>query len=276
MTRTFAHVLLQARIHITLAMWQLFLLSITLFSADAWLWIGYGSRSPATGDSSLVIAPQHVICQLLGTIVVYASDHYGETGVMKISNDALTATIVVLSSLGVVALRWADVRFWVSVLPLTVACACYDRVLFPRVVRMPIKRMFPLSKTVFVPTVHLAWMSIVLGRVPPLRATLALVIHCACPHVHNDIKDVQEDRSKGVVTLPTLVGVDSTRRIIVSTYIVLATGAFRFGMDELVTPCFVVACAQTACVLGRMRDWQYFVTHVAALPVASAVRAGLS
>lgn len=77
---------------------------------------------------------------------------------------------------------------------------------------MSIKNAFPLSKTLFVPLVHVSWWMIV-NNVDPLAliethasSVFCMYMHFLLVNVSMDLKDLEEDQRNGVVTIPGLLG----------------------------------------------------------------------
>lgn len=85
-------------------------------------------------------------------------------------------------------------------------------------VRLRIKELFPLSKTAFVPTLHVLWPFGCAGAWPPFATALALWFSVAASTVYMDVKDIAVDRREGVVTLPTLLGHAGSLRALAALY----------------------------------------------------------
>lgn len=92
-----------------------------------------------------------------------------------------------------------------------------------------IKELFPLSKTAFVPFMHVVWPYGCAGVWPSLAAGAALWFSVSASTIYMDVKDIAADRQDGVVTLPTVLGHTRSLGVLAGVYAsaaVLTTTAF--------------------------------------------------
>tara|TARA_B110000046_G_scaffold100414_1_gene107857 strand:+ start:3547 stop:4344 length:798 start_codon:yes stop_codon:yes gene_type:complete len=98
-----------------------------------------------------------------------------------------------------------------------------------------IKELFPLSKTAFVPLVHVVWPYGCVGAMPPWGAGMALWFSVTTSTIYMDVKDIATDRAHGVVTLPTLLGHSLSLAVLSAAYAVAALVALlQFSDDDRV------------------------------------------
>ena len=147
-----------------------------------------------------------------GAWATYEFDHLGEESFNSSPSRIQAYTILVLNTCIVLAAASFDTHiFYVASIFMALA-AFYDCPVPYFGIR--IKRLFPCSKTIYVPAMHAGW-TFAMSETPLHGPTvLLLFLSYACLNVAMDIKDIDDDRKKGVITIPTLVGPDVTLRVL--------------------------------------------------------------
>lgn len=72
------------------------------------------------------------------------------------------------------------------------------------------KNLFPYSKTLFVPAMHVGWCFSLCGSVPPIGVGIQMLLNFVVLNIAMDMKDIESDRKNGVVTVPNTIGKDNT------------------------------------------------------------------
>ena len=147
----------------------------------------------------------------------------------------------------------------------------YDHFQIPLSKGKTIKTLFPLSKTVYVPCIHVGWASLVIGR--PLTPMMCFFMwaHYALLNIFNDIKDIRVDIENRVITLPTIIGDENTLRFITMTYMWLASMSV---LCEQITLCIAFVLLSGYTILSRkyaLPSAAFYMTHLSALYVSSCV-----
>ena len=80
-----------------------------------------------------------------------------------------------------------------------------------------IKSMFPCSKTVFVPIMHVLWAILVSdqGTTTDQSVAVAMFAHFVILNVHMDIKDIKQDTEERTITFATILGRDVCYKCII-------------------------------------------------------------
>jgi hypothetical protein len=145
-----------------------------------------------------------------GTMATYVADHMAEPTFYDASGARSVRLQLLGSSLLLGVCCAVDHHIFWTTLCFVAMAAFYDTPM--PVIGWRIKRLFPCSKTLFVPAMHVGWCFCLSGTPWHWGVGLLMFATYVLINVAMDIKDIAEDRSKGVVTVPTLIGADATLR----------------------------------------------------------------
>lgn len=155
------------------------------------------------------LSPTRTFAAASGTIATYIADHLSEPS--SYSADAWSERFVLaLSALGVLAACAAEPDLIAKFATFVALAACYDRPVPGTAVR--IKALFPFSKTLFVPAMHVLWCATISETPLGAASWLWMGFYYVLLNVAMDVKDVADDRRKGVVTVPNTFGAEPTLR----------------------------------------------------------------
>ena len=121
---------------------------------------------------------------------------------------------------------------------------------------LTIKTAFPLSKTLFVPIMHGAWFSAVAqidsSDATQWRGVQLVMLSQLLASCLFDLKDEEDDRRKGCVTVATLLGARQAARVVAWSSAAVAAGCLVFVRpgDVSAPACITFACVSAAAFAG--------------------------
>ena len=202
------------------------------------------------------------------TTAVYAGDRI-EGKHASVRSQLLLTVVVNTVAFFAVAVPWSPHLIWSAAKLIPVAVFYGTPIPGTGVC---LKNLFPCSKTVVVPAMHVAW-SVMASRVvaPAPEAVMAMWLHFVALNVLMDLKDVQEDRACGTVTVPTLFGEARTIHALLALDLA-CVACFR---APAVRCLFWMDCLWTSRYLrpGAPPTNQMFPVWCSLLPIAAAFAA---
>jgi hypothetical protein len=137
-----------------------------------------------------------------GTASTYIIDHINDAGFYSTSNLVSYMQLSFFMPIAVVC-AYIDTHIFTSFLKCITLAFFYD-------VRMPyfnvkIKSLFPYSKTLFVPFMHVYW-CMTISQTSFDVPFVYMFLYYVFLNIIMDIKDIHDDYEKGVVTIPNTIG----------------------------------------------------------------------
>lgn len=189
-----------------------------------------------------------MIAAACGTGLTYILDHmhgsnggYSTTGVLQVAEMGILASVLV-------ACMCVDPGLVVAFAGFVAVAAFYDTNVPYLGVR--VKNLFPYAKTLFVPGMHVAWCYTMAGFVPPMAPAALMFWDYVHLNVCMDIKDVEDDRAKGVVTVPNTIGIPACRRLLLAMQTATIGAALAVGAPFVV----LVGSAVLGVEVARLGD----------------------
>ena len=142
-----------------------------------------------------------------GTVGTYVLDHYHDPSSYSASRPAQVATLALCAAVTVGCCA-ADPALVVKFAAFALLAAWYDTPVPGCGLRW--KALFPFSKTLFVPAMHVGW-CVAVSEARVLAASNAyMFLYYVAINVAMDVKDVDADRRAGVTTVPNTLGAPAT------------------------------------------------------------------
>ena len=164
------------------------------------------------------LGPWRMLATAAGSAGTYAFDHLNEqttySGSRTYEIGVLAASIMITF---VCCIQEPTLPF--NYIIFSAMALCYDT---PVLMGFRVKALFPFSKTIFVPFMHVMWCVVMSDAYVWTQSNLFMFIHYAILNVALDIKDIADDRKRGVTTVPNTVGADATLRGLLATCIVVS------------------------------------------------------
>jgi len=185
-----------------------------------------------------------------GMAATYIADHLGDSGPEYGPQQSTTAyAFLAVFSAITAACCWYDAHFLRVTVTFVALAAFYDTPV--PFTKLRIKALFPCSKTIFVPAMHVGWCWSLTSSACDPAPFAGMFVYYVLVNVGMDIKDIADDRAKGVVTVPTILGADGTICCIVAASLCVAAA----------TAAYSPAQAITTALLG-LHAWPYHKTGV--------------
>lgn len=177
------------------------------------------------------LTPVRMIAVGSGMTATYMLDHIGQPS--SYSNGWFTElAALAVSAAGAGASCYQEPALLRKFAAFAALAAFYDTPV-PRL-GVRIKALFPFSKTLFVPAMHVMWGAAVSEADVWAEAWAWMFLYYVLLNVAMDFKDVEDDASRGVITVPNALGWECAIRALCATSgagAVLALGAARPAMS---------------------------------------------